>query len=183
MDYGCTFKGKHSYKDYKLIMRSVDRSLLPGNKISQVNISFLDGKQDLRKEPIYDNRMVSVEFVYLSMDTEYIHARKRLIAGWLSGQGQLIFDDEADKYYNAKVYDGLSLNQEIGKASFTVNFECEPFALKTPILQTESITTQNQEVIVNIEGNIKTGSLITLTNIGSTTINRIELARERSKDL
>lgn len=180
--YGCTFKGKHSYKDFKLIMRSEDRSLLPQTKVSQVDIPFIDGKFDMREEPVYDNRTITVTFTYADMSLEDMHLRKRLVAGWLSGKGQLIFDDEPNKYYEATVFEKISFNQELGKASFSVVFECKPFAMQVPIIQSENITRQNQEVVINILGNVRTGGKLTLTNVGTTTINEIKLSRERGKD-
>lgn len=38
-----------------------------------------------------------------------------------------------------------------------------------------------QKVNIDIEGNVKTVGKITLTNMDTTTINRIQLARERGK--
>jgi len=181
MYYGLTFKGRHSYKEFKLVMRSDDRSLLPPSKVSQVDISFIDGRYDLRREPVYDNRLITVKFSYIDMDLVNIQQRKRLIAGWLSGQGQLIFDDEPNIFYNAKIYEGISLSQYFGRSSFDIAFECEPFALNTPNILTEYITMQNQKVNIDIEGNVRTGGKITLTNMGTTTINRIQIARERGK--
>jgi predicted phage tail component-like protein len=186
--YGCTFKGKHSFKDFGLIMKSDDRSVLPATKIAQVDIPFLDGKIDLQKEPIYDNRIISVTFNYSFIEAKYprtlesIHQRKRQIANWLSGQSQLIFDDEPGKFYNAKIFNAIGFEQEIDSASFSVGFESTPFALNTPLLQTQYITIQGQRVPLDIIGNVKTAGVITLTNVGTTTITNIKIGRERGKD-
>lgn len=163
-------------------MKSQDRSLLPATKISQVDISFLDGKFNLSKEPVYDNRTITVNMSFVSSNLEYIQNKKREIAGWLSGGGQLVFDDEPNKFYNANIFQSLSFAQDNGRVDFSISFECESFALSSPIIQSEIITNQNQKCITNIVGNVKTSGIITLTNLGNTTLNSIKLSRNRGKD-
>lgn len=163
-------------------MKSQDRSLLPATKISQVDISFLDGKFNLSKEPVYDNRTITVNMSFVSNDLKHIQNKKREIAGWLSGGGQLVFDDEPNKFYNANIFQSLSFAQDNGRVDFSISFECDSFALSSPTIQTEMITQQNQECIVNIVGNVKTGGTITLSNSGNTTLNNIKISRNRGKD-
>ncbi len=180
--YGLKFKEKHSYKDFGLIMKSVDRSLLPAVKRQQIDIPFIDGKIDLQREPVYDNRIITVSFIYHFKDLYDMQAKKRQMAGWLSGSGNLVFDDEPDKFYEAKVFDAIAIEQSLKRMSVQVAFECKPFALRNTQLQVSVITVQDQRVLINIAGNVKTCGTIVLKNIGTTTITRLKLSRERSKD-
>ena len=179
--YGFRFKDKHSYTDYGLIMRSKDRSLLPATKRRQINLDFLDGKIDLQKEPVYDNRIISVQLVYRFNTLQEMHAKKRQMAAWLSGLDKLVFDDEPDKYYEAKVFDAISIEQSLKRMVVQVDFECSPFALNNQQMQVNTITEQGQKFNITIAGNIKTCGKLIITNIGDSVINSLTLRRERTK--
>jgi len=181
--YGLKFKEKHSYNELGLIMRSVDRSLLPAVKRQQVDITFLDGKFDLAKEPVYDNRVISVVFVYHFKNPADMQNKKRQMAAWLSGFDKLVFDDEPDKYYEAKVFEAVPIEQSLKRMAVQVGFECKPFALNNQQVQADVITEQGQVTTVHIEGNVRTCGKITLKNMGETEINSFSIRRERLKNV
>ncbi len=182
--YGCTFKGLHSYHDLGLIMRSVDRNLRTAIKRHQVDIPFLDGKIDTQgdEDEVYDNKPINISFTYNHSSLEELRRKDREVAQWLSGRGKLLFDDEPGVYYDAKVYNVIPLDQSrLGRMMFNVEFECYPFALGPLQSIPHVITVQGQQLTVNVDGNRRTGGVITLTNVGSSTINRFKIVRERRK--
>lgn len=180
--YGLKFKDKHSFNDFGLIMKSVDRSLLPAVKRQQIDITFLDGKYDLQNEPVYDNRIITVLFVYHFKTLYEMQTKKRQMAAWLSGAvGKLIFDDEPDKFYEAKLYEAVPIEQSLRRMAVQIAFECQPYACRPAQMQVDIITAQNQKVQVSIDGNVKTCGVIILTNTGTTTLTKFSLRRERLK--
>lgn len=50
------------------------------------------------------------------------------MAEWLSGEGLLVFDDEPEKAYSAKVVGGISIEQIAVTGTCEVRFLCKPFA-------------------------------------------------------
>ena len=54
----------------------------------------------------------------------------RAISAWLTTEERklLIFDDEPDKYYMAKVDGAIDLEQIVSSGQFDVTFRCEPYA-------------------------------------------------------
>jgi len=179
--YGLIFKEKHSYNDIGLIMKSNDRSLLPAVKRQQVDIAFQDGKIDLQKEPVYDNRIITVTFAYHFKTLFEMQEKKRQMAAWLSGTGRLVFDDEPNKFYVAKVFESIPIEQSLRRMAVQVLFECQPFAYSDAIMQVFRITQQGQMVTLDVDGNVRTCGKITLRNTGTSTLNNITFSREREK--
>lgn len=162
-------------------MKSVDRSLLPAVKRQQIDITFLDGKFDLQKEPIYDNRIITVMFAYSFKTLADMQSKKRQTAAWLSGLDKLVFDDEPDKYYDAKVFEAVPVEQKPHVMTVQVGFECQPYAYRNAQLFIKTIAAQNQAVCLSVDGTAKTCGVIELTNNGTTTVNSFSLRRERLK--
>jgi predicted phage tail component-like protein len=139
-------------------------------KRQQVDILSIDGKFDLQDEtPVYDNRMITARFTYPFSTLEEMQAKKRETAQWLSGRSSLIFDDEPDKYYNAKVFDAVAIEQTFKTMSVTVVFECQPYAYGA--LVTLPVTSGATKI--DYQGNAKTPTLIVLRNSGA--INVIDI--------
>ena len=68
---------------------------------------------------------------YINNDNWYeLRENAREVADWLSGTGELIFDDEPDKYYMATIYEYIGIEQLhlLPYGGSEVTFECEPFA-------------------------------------------------------
>jgi predicted phage tail component-like protein len=134
MLYGLTFNGKHSYKDFGLIMYSKNRPLLPEPKITTEDMPGMDGEYDYSavnpdKEIKYKPREIEIEFTLKEPNLRLLRIKANKIAAWLAcGEQKLIFDDEEDKYYLAKVANKLDLeNQIVSIKRFTVQFRCRPF--------------------------------------------------------
>lgn len=133
--YGLTFNGKHSFQDFGLVMFSKDRPLLPEPKIITEDAPGIDGELDYSSvnpdgETKYKDRPLEIEFTLKEPDPRYLRIKAREIAAWLAcGEKQLVFDDEPDKFWLARVANRLDLeNQIVSLKRFTIQFKCRPFA-------------------------------------------------------
>ncbi len=124
---GIMYNGLHSYNDFGLYMRSEDRNMLPTLRKRQLVIPSKHGVYDFG-DNTNDVRVISVKFTYTEADLNSLRLKARAVAAWLSGEGQLIFDDEPDKYYQAKVYTSVKISDTAYTAEFSVQFECQPMA-------------------------------------------------------
>ncbi len=180
---GIKFKGKHSFKDFGLSMKSEERTLLPDTKRQEINLPFLNGVIDLQEDPIYENRTMTLHFFKRVNSLEESHVFKRQLATWLTGKGELVFDDEATLTYNAKVVDSINYSPKRNFIKISVNFECDPFAYeKVRKHITKLIINNNDTIIVDNNGNVSTKPFISLTNVGTTTVNNLDLRLERLKE-
>lgn len=127
---GLTFNGRHS-SELNLILGKPRRPLLPENRDTYIDVPFRNGSilaPDNSKKDIEVECPFTLEVP--SNSTMYDEARK--IARWLSTENRvpLIFDDDPNYYYNAKVISNIILDEleefEEYLADFTVVFRCEP---------------------------------------------------------
>lgn len=124
---GLIFNGRHS-SEFGLIMRSKDRTVLPSVREDYEYLPKRNGSIHFFHG--IDDRFIEVEFCFVEKNMPSLREKVRKIAGWLftTSKEKLIFDDEPDKYYMAKVGNQISLDQFIYTGTFTVIFRCEPFA-------------------------------------------------------
>lgn len=148
---GVYFDGIHS-ADIGVFVRSVDRSLLPGKRVTQYIIPGKSGSYDV--ENGYENRTIVCEFGFVGDNLTRFDFRikARKVAQWLSGKGTLIFDDEPDKCYQAQVVDSTSIEEVAATGKAQVSFLCSPFAesLDYSLVHTENAPLPKQmNVTVN----------------------------------
>ena len=124
------YDGLDSYTDFQIIAKSVDRPILPALRKREMAIPGKHGTYDFGGNT-FDSRAITVQLSYIGTSFNELRLRARDIAAWLSQTSykELIFSDEPDKYYLAKIYDPVGLENffRLGKA--TIQFECQPFAL------------------------------------------------------
>ena len=127
---GFEFNNTHSYNQFDIIFKSINRPILPALHKREMMIPGKHGAYDFGGNT-YGNRIISVLVQYIGASLNDLRLHARDIAAWLSQKSymELIFDDEPDKYYLAKIYDPVGLENffRLGKA--TIQFECQPFAL------------------------------------------------------
>lgn len=99
----------------------------------------------------------------------------RAVAAWLSGSGDLVFDDEPDKHYEAKLYQSIDVDRELFEDGFDIVFTVFPFAMSTLNTKHQVLTSSGEEVTVKTNGTAKTPCLITFINTGSETINNLTI--------
>lgn len=177
---GFTFNNIHS-SEFALGFSSTNRSLLPTKIRNEFLVPGKHGRLDYGNET-YDNRIITIEirFIGINKNFETLRIKSRDIARWLSGEGLLVFDDEPDKAYKAKIYSQVDIEQldRIGRCM--VDFECQPFAESLEYRQVNipSITTKPYEIPLNVSGTSETCPIITIKNIGTTNINNITIVRK-----
>ena len=127
---GFEYNGTHSYDVYGIYIKSSNRPILPALRKREMMISGKHGTYDFGGNT-YDNRIVSVDIAYIGDTLNEFRLHARDIAAWLSQTSykELIFDDEPDKYYLAKIYNDIGLETLYTLGEATVQFECQPFAL------------------------------------------------------
>jgi predicted phage tail component-like protein len=174
---GFKFNDKHS-RDFSIVAKSDDRSLLPEKRRNEFVIPGRDGALDYGNNT-YHKRIITVQIAFATHNFPDLRAVARLAAHWLSGAGLLIFDDEPDKAYRAKVYQPLAIAQLASTGQTTVPFDCNPFAESPHYNQiTETFTDNPHETLVTPKGTQDTPCLIYIKNIGTTDISKIKLTRK-----
>lgn len=169
MSMGFTFNGTHS-RAMGVVFKSVDRTLLPAKRVTQYTIPGKSGTYDIADG--YENREISCEVSFIGEGYQYpgVRSRARAVAGWLSGEGLLVFDDEPEKAYSAKVIDGISIEQIAITGKCEVAFLCAPFAESLEYNQqaVNSVSLPHTEQ-VNVNGSQETDCLIYITARGKIT--------------
>jgi predicted phage tail component-like protein len=179
---GFTFDGTHS-SDFDIISKSINRPILAALRRKELTIPGRHGNYNFTGNT-YENKIIEVEIKYIGTSFSELRNRARSLAAWLSSTGaykQLIFDDETDKYYLAKLYSQVSLQNlfRIGQANLT--FDCYPFAYSTSESSfSVEITEDDQEFTITNNGTAETPQIITITNTGLTTIAGFTLTRQES---
>lgn len=167
MSIGFTFNDVKSY-EMGVVFKSTDRTLLPSKRVTQYTIPGKSGTYDI--EDGYENREISCELSFVGTNAQYagVRTRARALAGWLSGEGLLVFDDEPEKAYSAKIISGVSIEQVAVTGRCGVKFLCKPFAESLSYNQQEkrSVSLPHTET-VNVTGSQETDCLIYVTARGT----------------
>ena len=170
MSMGFIFDNKHS-GDMGVVFKSTDRTLLPAKRVTQYTIPGKSGTYDI--EDGYENREIVCKVAFIGEGYHYagVRTRARAVAEWLSGEGLLVFDDEPEKAYSAKVV--------AVTGTCEVRFLCKPFAesLRYNQQDVKSVSLPHTEA-VNVRGTQETDGLIYITargNIQTLTITRLKV--------
>lgn len=126
---GFSFNNIHS-NTYNIVAKSVNRPMLPVMRKKQMNIPGRHGAVDFY-DGRFEKRIIQVKIKFKGSSSSDLRNSARDIAEWLytySSSKTLSFDDESDKYYNARVLSSVDLNNLYILGEATVQFECKPFA-------------------------------------------------------
>lgn len=128
MVIGFEYKGVHG-SEYGIYCKTEKRSLLPAVRRREFEIFGKSGIIDLGDND-YMHKIMTAKLTYVGNSLVELRNRARDIAAWLNSTRweKLIFDDEPDKYYLARVKNGIDLNNILMTGEMSVNFECQPFA-------------------------------------------------------
>lgn len=179
---GFTFKNKHS-SDFDMYVKSIDRTVKPTMNSSEITIPGRHGSYDNNINNTYSPRDIKVKCGSLK-NKDWYELRKniRILAAWLNGSGILIFDDEPDKMYNAKIYEAMSLEQVelYPGGTFDVTFHCQPFAESVQLNQIhiDSLIDFLTKFNVQNQGTVETCCTIRIKNNGNSDINKLVLIRK-----
>ena len=175
---GFTFANIHS-STYELYVRSDNRTITPALRKNEFVIPGRHGTLDFGNNT-YEPRFITMELFLVRKTMEDLRKQARDIAHWLSKSGLLVFDDEPDKAYQAKVYNNIDIEEIAAYGKSMVTFECQPFAesLEYRQVNVPSITTRPYDILANVEGTSETPCIITIKNIGNTNIEGITITRK-----
>lgn len=184
---GFRFNNIHS-NDMGVYAINLDRSALPSLRRRDYIIQGRHGSLDYGGNT-YNTRVISMEIASMdNISMEAFRSHVREIAKWLSGEGYLIFDDEPDKAYQAKIYEAITIDpifsedyiiDPFNAGTMEISFECQPFAESPNYKQVISTTTSNRESLeVNVKGTQPSCCIIRITNTGSQEIRNINILRK-----
>lgn len=146
MKYGLSFNGIHS-NTYEVVVKSKNRQILPATNDVYLEIPGRAGSYLIPRE--VKDRTIEVECALVRDSLEELRTAMRDISAWLNTRSkvQLIFDDEPDKYYLAKLSTQIDITQKYTLGQFALVFRCEPYAYsiitKTPTFVSDSIDITN----------------------------------------
>lgn len=123
---GFTFANIHSSK-YGLYVRSDNRTITPSLRRKSIVIPEKHGTIDFGNNT-YESRYITMHLSLVKKTMEDLRQQARDIAEWLTKDGLLIFDDEPDKAYRAKVYHNIDIEEIGAYGKSKVTFTCQPFA-------------------------------------------------------
>lgn len=122
-----SFKGrKNTDKDLDVQMLSMPTRPHPARKGTLIDIPGADGKLFV-DDGAYDRIIVSLRCV--ARDNANIDD----VNAWLSGEGELIFGDEPDRAYKARITKEFSRSNRMPRLrgqEFSLAFDCEPYRYK-----------------------------------------------------
>lgn len=121
------YKSIHS-STYGVYWKSGARPLMPP-MIPKTILTGASGVYDFGNNN-YNTVKISGNIAFLPTDAIERKQKAREIAAWLSSSKweRLIFGDEPDKFYNARVYGQINLESLVTTGEATITFECQPFA-------------------------------------------------------
>lgn len=127
---GILFGDKHSWEDWKLILKERPDISFPEPKTNYIDLSGSDGQIDLSEvltgEVKYKNRVGSFTFTYVS-DRDKWDLIKTKISNYLHGKRmKIILDDDRSHYYIGR----FSLNEWVSDkktGDLVINYDLEPY--------------------------------------------------------
>ena len=142
---GLTFANVHS-SSVGLYMDTPERTVKPALRTNMYVVPGRSGSLDYGGDT-YDNIEIVVKLAYRADRPADMRARQRAVAEFLAASGQLIFDDDPDKAYTAKVVNSVGLEEVVRTGTMEVTFLCQPYAESINYRQ---ISEMQQALPVNI---------------------------------
>jgi len=180
MEDGFIWKGIHS-SEKGLRIISLPNVTTPELRVEKVVVPGRSGDLTLTDND-YEGEVKSVEFDYFN---DYFDDIKT----WLNGTGEVIFSNEPDRYYKARIINKIALDQVLKKFhSGIVQFDCQPFGYdlnNSPIMKiTENNVIRNSKVIHPLSTyNYTSGNLIEPNKLATINeSNSMEITNYRTKE-
>lgn len=133
MRTGFTFKNKHS-GEFGATVSTESRPILPDTKSQTYDVPLADGEYDFSEANIYRRRFYKSRTFKVNigvLEGRLADLQKKLekLAVWLTGKGDLIFDDTPSVIWDARVDDLIEYKPEKGgkSALLSVTFTASAF--------------------------------------------------------
>lgn len=176
MTGGFSFKGVHS-STFGVYETPESRVLLPQKRRTLIDIP---GRSEsfIQEDGGYNSRVESISCSYIPREGESLQRQVRLIAGWLSGVGELTFDYEPEMHYNAFLSSApptvkqMAMQYATFELEFTIN---HPFAYETA-KQLRFEVNAGDPILLNTEGTVATPLRLIIKNSGTKPISNIVIS-------
>ncbi|EPY2275189.1 distal tail protein Dit [Clostridium sp. FAM 1755] len=160
MEDGFIWKGIHS-SEKGLRIISLPDITTPEQRVEKVVVPGRSGDLTLTDND-YEGEVKPVEFDYFNNNFDDIKT-------WLSGTGEVIFSNEPDRYYKARIINKIALNQVLKKFhSGIVQFDCQPFGYSRNDSSIIKITEAKE---INNPGTGESTPVITIYGYGNIDLN------------
>ncbi len=162
MTKGFTFNGQHC-SSFGIGMLSKNRMILPAFSDQFENITGRSGSYLFPGD--LQDRTIEVDCYIPESTLANLRSKARDVAAWLavSSRAQLIFDDEDDKFYLARLANQVDLQQLFALGEFPLHFRCDPYAYAV----TETDQTIFGSATVTNAGNQPVSPLLICTMTGA----------------
>lgn len=174
---GLTFNNVHS-SSVGLYMDTPERTIKPALRTNMYVVPGRSGALDYGGDT-YDMIDISVKLAYRANYSDDMRSRQRAVAEFLAASGPLVFDDEPDKMYVAKVVDSVSLDEAVCTGTMEVTFRCQPYAESIDYRQIAVLQQALPiKITPDIQGSQETPCIIRIhadTDISSLVITRTRL--------
>lgn len=170
---GFSFKGVHS-STFGVYQTPESRVLLPQKRRTLIEIP---GRSEsfIQEDGGYNSRVESISCSYTPREGESLQRQVRLIAGWLSGVGELTFDYEPEMHYNAFLSSApptvkqMAMQYATFELEFTIN---HPFAYQTAT-QLRFDINSGESITLKTEGTVSTPIRMVVKNTGDRPIHNL----------
>lgn len=123
---GLSFNYVHS-SSVGLYMDTPERTVKPALRTNMYTVPGRSGTLDYGGDT-YDMIEITVKLAYRADTSSNMRSQQRAVAEFLAASGPLVFDDEPDKMYVAKVVNAVSLEEVVRTGTMEVTFQCQPYA-------------------------------------------------------
>lgn len=164
---GFTFKGIHS-STFGVFETPESRVLLPQKRRTLIDIPGRS-QSFIQEDGGYNSRVESIFCSYAPKEGENLQRQVRLIAGWLSGIGELTFDYEPEMHYNAFLSSAPPTVKEMAMqcATFELEFTINhPFAYETAQQVLFNEVSSGDHIVLETDGTISTPVRLIIKNTG-----------------
>lgn len=162
---GFTFAGIHS-SEFGIKVLNIQRSLSPGISSNTVKIPGRAGVYDMGVE--VDELPIPIEVLFQEASLRDMREKVRRVAAWLRNQdqlGELIFDDEPDKYYQVRLIDKTELEEIARSGRGTITFTApDPLAYA---VEDDVFTTNKSQLTFQRKGTALSRPIVEITGVSS----------------
>ena len=131
MRTGFKFKGRHS-SDFGIVAKTKSKPIVPEQKVYTYDLPGADGEIDMSEcneygRTMYKSRLIEIELQISAGGLSELQRTAARIAAWLTGKGELIFDDSYGAKWDARVSSDISFAPELAgkKAVMSVVFKTD----------------------------------------------------------
>lgn len=129
---GIRVGGKHSYKDFGLVINSREIGY-PEKRSIRKTVPYMNGFYDFTKlygDPAWGERVISYTFDVIGFTVAEMEVERQKVINWLCNvHDEDIFDDALPNYHFHGSFDKVSSSEEGEQATITFSFVCYPFMI------------------------------------------------------